>query len=96
MHTVARINVPNLLLQTWGFSEKGYRNANVSATDPAGFIRHFRSAAPYIACHRGGTFLVVLPGEAMLDKNIVVRCGMGCSLTLEQRTGDEFRLPRSS
>lgn len=61
-----------ILLQARGFSESGLKSANVSANDPSGFIKHFRSAAPYIACHRGCTFLVVLPGEAMLDKNIVV------------------------
>jgi amino-acid N-acetyltransferase len=34
---------------------------------PASFIRWFRGSAPYIHAHRGNTFVVYFPGEAVAD-----------------------------
>jgi hypothetical protein len=48
---------------------------------PDDFVRHFRTAAPYIALHRDSTFVVVFPGTVIQDKHAVVR-GL---LPVEQR-----------
>jgi hypothetical protein len=36
-------------------------------------VRHFRSASSYIAGHRDTKVLVVLPGEVIVKKEILVR-----------------------
>lgn len=61
------------ILQAHGFLDRGTSDPTpVSSAD--GFVRHFRSAAPYIALHRDSTFVVVFPGTVIQDKNAVVRC----------------------
>lgn len=62
-------------LQADGFLDRGGNHAASSPVDMSeGFVRHFRSAAPYIALHRDSTFVVVFPGTVIQDKNAVVCC----------------------
>jgi hypothetical protein len=61
-------------LQVSGFLGRGSNPASTPSPMQSadGFVRHFRSAAPYIALHRDSTFVVVFPGTVIQDKNAVV------------------------
>jgi len=42
---------------------------NNSTNNSQGYVKWFRQSSPYINAHRGKTFVVMLPGAAMLDAN---------------------------
>lgn len=60
------------MLQVKGFLERGSIAGTTGPSKADGFVKHFRSAAPYIALHRDSTFVVVLPGTVIQDKHAVV------------------------
>lgn len=60
------------MLQVAGFLERGSSLPTDAASQAEGFVKHFRSAAPYIALFRDSTFVVVLPGTVIQDKHAVV------------------------
>lgn len=41
--------------------------------DQLAFVRHFRTASPYIAGHRGCTFVIVIPGQVLQNAEMLVR-----------------------
>jgi hypothetical protein len=61
---VAEVRQPTCMLS--------YRGSNRAEAED--FVRHFRSASAYIRGHRNTTFLVLIPGEVIMDKRILVRC----------------------
>ena len=72
-------------------ASRALSRAECESEDGVAFVRHFRSASPYISGHRDNTFLIVLPGEVITDQELLVRSSCSCQCCCTHRQKPVFQ-----